>query len=202
MSKPSLGHGEFVSWLTLKVGGYIINNNLGRISSGDAGFILERNPDGRDTVRGIDFAFISRAKSPGPLEFKLTDIAPDLAVEVISPSNEASDIHFKVLQLLNAGTAQVWIVYPDSRTIVVHGESGAYTLREDDTLSGGEILPGFEIPRRRAVPQLNGFWYPSVPEIWAIYLRHFQFHILGGETSMWRVFSGTNRILSQISSGT
>ena len=47
MSKPSLGHGEFVSWLTLKVGGYIINNNLGRISSGDAGFILQRNPDGR-----------------------------------------------------------------------------------------------------------------------------------------------------------
>lgn len=145
MSKPSLGHGEIVSWLTLKVGGYIINNNLGRISSGDAGFILQRNPDGRDTVRGIDFAFISKAKSPGPLEFKLAEIAPDLAVEVISPSNEASDIHFKVLQLLNAGAAQVWIVYPDSRTIVVHGESGAYTLREDDTLSGGEILPGFEI---------------------------------------------------------
>ena len=145
MSKPTAGHGEVVSWLSIKIGTFIVERGLGRICSGDAGFVLERDPDGRDTIRGLDFAFVGVSKVSGPLEYKWYDIAPDLAIEVISPSNKAADIHLKVMQLLNAGTSLVWIVYPDSKTVTVHTASGAATLHENDTLSGGDVLPGFQI---------------------------------------------------------
>lgn len=143
MSKPTVGHGEIISWLNIRIGNFVIENDLGRICSGDAGFVLERNPHGRDTVRGLDFAFIDKAKAPGPLQFTWYEIAPDLAVEVISPNNRTSDTQLKVMQLLNAGTRLVWLVYPESRVVVAHSADGAIILHEDDILSGHDVLPGF-----------------------------------------------------------
>ncbi len=145
MSKPTAGHGEIISWLSIRIGSFVIEQDLGRICSGDAGFILERNPLGRDTVRGLDFAFINKAKASGPLEYTWYEMGPDLAVEVISPNNKTSDTHLKVMQLLNAGTRLIWVIYPESRTVVVHTASSANTLYEDDTLSGGDVLPGLEM---------------------------------------------------------
>ena len=144
MSKPTLGHGEIVVWLSVKIASYVYENNLGRVVS-DSGFVLERNPDGKDTVRGPDIAFISKAKAPKPLPFKLSELVPDLAVEVISPGNRAGDIHKKIRQLLKAGTPLIWIVYAETRTVAVHTPAGAITCEASDTLSGGDILPGFEV---------------------------------------------------------
>ena len=82
----------------------------------------------------------------------MVEVAPDLAVEVISPSNEAADTRLKIRQLLDAGTALVWIVYPDLRIVDAHTQDGATTLNEEDTLSGGDVLLGFEIPVREIFP--------------------------------------------------
>ncbi len=60
MLRPTAGHGEIVSWLVIIIGNHVLKHDLGRMSSGDAGFILECNPEGRDTVRGLDIAFISK----------------------------------------------------------------------------------------------------------------------------------------------
>jgi len=152
MSLPGGEHGEVLAILTIRIGHYVLEKNLGRVATGDAGFILERNPDGKDTVRGLDLAFVSRSKAPGPLPNTLLEIAPDLALEVVSPSNEAADIRLKIRQLLNAGTTMVWIVYPDLRIVDVHTRDGATTLEGDDALSGGDVLPGFEIPVREIFP--------------------------------------------------
>ena len=70
---------------------------------------------------------------------------PDLVAEIISPSNSAQDIHQKIRQLSEAGTALIWIIYPESRTVAIHTPSGATTLEESDTLTGGEVLAGFEV---------------------------------------------------------
>jgi len=145
MSKPTGEHGEITMWLSFKIASHVFNNNLGRVTAAETGFILERNPDGRDTVRGLDIAFISKAKAPKPLSRKLVEIAPDLAVEVISPGNLAGDIHKKVRELLKAGTTLIWIVYAETRTVVVHTPAGAITHEETDILSGGAVLPGFEV---------------------------------------------------------
>ena len=152
MPLPNGEHGEVLAMLTVKIGHYVLEKGLGRVATGDAGFVLERNPGGRDTVRGVDLAFISRSKAPAPLPNALLEFAPDLAVEVISPSNEAADIRLKIRQLLDAGTALVWIVYPNLQVVDVHTNAGATTLEEVDTLSGGDVLPGLEIPVREIFP--------------------------------------------------
>lgn len=73
--------------------------------------------------------------------------APDLAVEVVSPSNRAGDIQEKVREYLGAGGSQVWVVYPRTRSIAVHASpGGARVLGEDDTLHGGDLLPGLSVP--------------------------------------------------------
>ena len=152
MPLPNGEHGEVLARLTVLIGQHVLENRLGRVATGDTGFILERNPDGRDTVRGMDLAFISIAKSPAPLPNTFLEFAPDLAVEVISPSNDAADIRLKIRQLLAAGTALVWIVYPELQIVDVHRPAGSRTLSAADVLSGGDVLPGFEVAVREIFP--------------------------------------------------
>ena len=145
MSLPTAGHGEITGWLYMKIASYVYANDLGRVTVADTGFILKRNPAGRDTVRGLDIAFISKAKAPNPLPRGWIEFAPDLAVEVISPGNSADDIHRKVRELLKAGTPLIWLVYAETRTVVAHTSASAVTYEESDTLTGGDALPGFEV---------------------------------------------------------
>ena len=146
MSKPGRIHGLTVTRLTVRIANHVDAKNLGEVSAGDAGFVLERNPFGRDTVRGLDIAFVSNERAPGELDNSWYESGPDLAVEVISPSNKTADTHLKVQQLLNAGARLVWLVYPETRTVTAHTPAGATTLNENDTLSGGDVLPGFQLP--------------------------------------------------------
>ncbi len=156
MSKPSGLHGQITFLLSLKIGNHVFDNELGIVTAAETGFILERNPDGRDTVRALDIAFLGSASVPAVLPDQLVGVAPDLAVEVVSPSNEAADIRLKTRQLLNAGTTMVWIVYPDLRIVDIHTRSGAKTLEAGDALTGGDVLPGFEIPVREIFPAQAG----------------------------------------------
>ena len=145
MSKPTLKHGIITMRLAVLIANHVDAKDLGVVTAAETGFVLERNPHGRDTVRGLDIAFVSKSRVPESLEYTWYETGPDLAVEVISPNNRAGDIHLKVMQLLNAGTRLIWLIYPESRTIVTHTATGANTLYESDTLSGGDVLPGFEI---------------------------------------------------------
>lgn len=145
MSKPTMKHGIMTMRLAMKIANHVETNDLGVVTAADTGFVLERNPHGRDTVRGLDIAFVSKSRAPDPPEYTWYEMGPDLAVEVISPNNRAGDIHLKVMQLLNAGTRLIWLIYPESRTVESHTAGGATTFRQDDTLSGGDVLPGFEL---------------------------------------------------------
>ena len=145
MPRPNGEHSEIQMLFGSTISAFVYANKLGRMSGGDGGFILERRPDGGDTLRGIDIAFISFDKSPEPLPRSAVPFAPDLAVEIVSPSNTAADIHLKVRQLLRAGTALVWVVYPETRSVEAHTDDGAMTYAEDDTLDGGDVLPGFTV---------------------------------------------------------
>lgn len=145
MPLPNPIHAAILVSLSTRLNSFVSENGLGSVLGGNAPFVLERRPDGKDTVRGLDIAFISLERWPEALPRKPFLIGPDLAVEIISPSNKTDDIEKKIQQLLYAGTPLVWIVYPDLRTVTVHTVDGATTLREDDTLTGGDILPGFEV---------------------------------------------------------
>ena len=145
MPATNPNHAEILGVLTTLVGSYIRRHQLGRYYVGDVGTLLQRSAHGRDTVRGLDFAFISQDRAPARSSKSLLEITPDLAIEVMSPSNSGEDMRFKVRQLLKAGTREVWVVYPDLREVDVHNAEGDYIFREGDTISGGDILPGFEI---------------------------------------------------------
>lgn len=152
MPKPGGLHGEILSRFVMYLTRFVIENNLGRTTTGETGFITIQNPDGRDRVRGIDAAFISYERSPDPLPSGLIPFMPNLAVEVISPGNAAEDIHEKVMELLTAGTDMVWVIYPNTRTVVVHNATGAKTFTENDTLIGADVLPGFELSVNQIFP--------------------------------------------------
>jgi Uma2 family endonuclease len=146
-------HGEVTHRWGRLVGNFVDDHNLGRMTAAETCYRLYQNPDGKDTVLCPDFAFISMARAPLPLAPGYVPFAPDLAVEVVSPGNDASEMHTKVLNYLRYGTRMVWVVYPDSQTVVVHTGDGAKTLMPDEMLDGGEVLPGFKYPVRDLFPR-------------------------------------------------
>ncbi|MCY4465163.1 MAG: Uma2 family endonuclease [Chloroflexi bacterium] len=145
MPPPQAFHGVVLGRLFARLFAFVEARSLGYATAGDAGFLLDRDEIHGDTVRGMDITFISRDKIPGSFPRGLLEIAPDLAIEVMSPSNTVSDTNLKIEQLLQAGCAQVWIVHPDLCRVDVHNMDGMRIYREGDTLAAPGILPGFEI---------------------------------------------------------
>jgi Uma2 family endonuclease len=117
--------------------------NLGWVFPPDVGFVLF---DDRATVRSPDVAFVRRQRlSKPPASF--VRLAPDLAVEVLSPSDRRPDALAKVAMYLQAGVRLVWLVDPDRLTITVfRPDDTIEVLNEGDNLDGGDVLPGFSLP--------------------------------------------------------
>jgi Uma2 family endonuclease len=103
-------------------------------------------------VRAPDVGFVRLERAPEPFAEKFVPLAPDLAIEVVSPGDKAQEIEEKVLDYLTYGVRAVWIVYPSARTIVIHTVDGLKRLTVKDTLDGGDILPGFTIPMSEIFP--------------------------------------------------
>jgi Uma2 family endonuclease len=102
--------------------------------------------EGAATVRAPDVAVV-RGERLGDLHRTgFLRGAPDLAVEVVSPSNRAGEMQTKVLEYLTSGATLVWVVHPETRTVVVHTVDGARVLREGDELGGGPLLPSLHLP--------------------------------------------------------
>ena len=73
--------------------------------------------------------------------------APDLVVEVVSPSDRVREVEDKTRAWVEAGARAVWVAWPNTRTVAVHGPGAKpVTLTEDDVLDGGDVLPGFRCP--------------------------------------------------------
>jgi Uma2 family endonuclease len=114
--------------------------------SNDSAVVTERDPD---TVRGPDVCFYSHARLPRAEVAKgLPPVPPDLAVEVVSPGNRAGEISTKIAEYQAVGTLLVWVVYPKSRTVVIHrlDDEPPVVLREDAVIENLPELPGFRCP--------------------------------------------------------
>ncbi|MBV8313618.1 MAG: Uma2 family endonuclease [Planctomycetaceae bacterium] len=115
----------------------------GWVVSADCGY--QCFADKPKLVRRPDISFIRLGRLPGEqLSQGLVRIAPDLAVEVLSPNDLDYETDFKVEEYLRAGVRLVWVVNPESRTILIYRADGSIQgLREPDELSGEDTLPGF-----------------------------------------------------------
>jgi Uma2 family endonuclease len=141
---PGDRHGRIVSLTDGLLGEHVRRNRLGVVFAGDAGFILARAPD---TVRGPDVAFVSRERYErmgGSM--RAFPEAPDLAVEVLSPSNTRASMHAKVADYLAAGTRRVWVIDTEARTVSVYGSLlFPRVLAPTDFLEGEDVVPGFRV---------------------------------------------------------
>ena len=147
ISMPPAGyeHGVIGFDFGAEIRQFVKANDLGRVSNSDTGFIISTDPD---TVRMPDVAFVRKERIPAAgLPKGLFPGAPDLAVEVISPTDSYTEVAAKAVQLLEAGTLLVVLIDPRTRTITLRYQSGEpATLTEGDTLTLGDVLPGFECP--------------------------------------------------------
>lgn len=140
-------HGVISALLTELLNHHVRVNRLGVVTTEGTGFRLARDPD---TVRCPDVSFVSRTRvPPDEIGQGIIEGAPDLAVEVLSPSDTVFEIEEKVEEYLAAGARAVWVVNPKHRRVTVYAHSAPpRVLHEDDALEGGEILPGFTCPVR------------------------------------------------------
>jgi Uma2 family endonuclease len=123
-----------------RVGNFVEDHRLGWVTSNDAGFISERDPD---SVRGPDIAFWSITRVPRPPQGYF-EVPPDLAIEIVSPSDTFSRTTEKIRHYLGNGVPVVWYVDPELRIVTIYRpDNSMQTLEETDTLEGGELLPGF-----------------------------------------------------------
>jgi Uma2 family endonuclease len=144
MSPPGSEHGLIVFSVSLVIGNYVKQKKLGKVFAAETGFRLSRKPD---TVRAPDVAFVSSARLPKPLPKGYMDLAPDLVVEVVSPSDDADDMQLKIKEWLDAGARMVCYVYPSSRQVVIYRSlRDVRVLTDADTLLGDDILPDFSLP--------------------------------------------------------
>ena len=135
-------HGRIVMDLAYELNTFIKPRRLGTLVGSDSGVWLERDPD---TVREPDVAFFSAEKVPRDRRITgYAEVAPDLVVEVASPSDSRREIHDKAHMWLNHGVRLVWVVQPESRTVDVYRlDEEIATLGEQDAFDGLDVLPGF-----------------------------------------------------------
>lgn len=137
-------HGDVTHELAWHLENYVREHKAGRLTAAETGFRLDEN-----TVLAPDIAFIREDRVPESIPEGFVPLAPDLAVEVMSPSNSASEMSRKIDLFFRHGTQLVWVVHPATKKIDVYQVADDKTtvmfLNRRDTLTGGEVLPGFSL---------------------------------------------------------
>lgn len=147
MSPAGAGHGDVTARLTTALGGFVYRRRLGLIYDGQTGFRLSI-----DFCFCPDLSFVSheRLKLILPVKEKLFHGAPDLAVEVLSPSDSITKTEEKLNRLLAHGTRLAWLVDIHHQFVRVYREPGKFEmLRSGRWLTGNSVLPGFRLSIRR-----------------------------------------------------
>jgi Uma2 family endonuclease len=143
---PGTNHGRIAANLAYFITDHVRRNRLGAVFGQDTGFKIQSNPD---TVRAPDVAFLRQARTGDVPDRGYASLAPDLAVEVLSPEDRPGEVLAKVAQWLDAGTSLVWVIDPAHVEARVYRPDGSLTIvAADDSLEGEDIMPGFSCPLR------------------------------------------------------
>ena len=143
MSPTGGKHGKIESILSLALGLFAQRHKSGSVMSGEVGIYTRRHPD---RVRGADVVFMSNERAATPPEGFL-EFAPELVVEIISPSDRWSDMRRKIDEYFAIGIQWVWVIEPEDHAVLVyHSRTDMRELTENDTLVGEGALEGFSLP--------------------------------------------------------
>ncbi|MGB1286413.1 MAG: Uma2 family endonuclease [Aggregatilineales bacterium] len=126
--------------LAVKVAAFIDDNDYGVVTGADGGYCMG------DGIYLPTMGYVAHERYPMLSDDALfVSVAPDLAVEVVSPTDSERLLMIKVANYLYAGTV-VWVVYPeDEKVDVYESDKAPVTLNKTDILNGGTVLPGFEL---------------------------------------------------------
>ncbi len=140
------------STLLIVLGDFVRSHRLGKVIS-EALFVLD---PATDLQRRPDLAFVSRQRMGKPQQAAAWDVVPDLAVEVISPTNRAPEVLEKVHEYFAAGVRLVWVVYCDPRQVYVYrSPTSIQVLTPEDTLEGDDVIAGFALPVAKLFEDLD-----------------------------------------------
>lgn len=132
-------HGRVGARLLTFINYHVFKHDLGVVYGPDTSFKMERN----ERLPDISFVSINRIPEEGDPE-GIWQIAPDLAVEVISPNDIYTKVMNKVFDYLDEGVKQVWLIYPERKLLTIYSSmTESETLTENDLLTCEELLPGF-----------------------------------------------------------
>jgi len=143
LAPANFKHGVIAGRLFARLYQFAESHGVGYVLMAETGFILSEEPV---TLRAPDVAFVRRERVPtGDLPEQFAHFAPDLVVEVLSPSDTYSALAEKVGDWLEAGVALVWVVDPQGKKgYIYRKEQPVRVVGDDEILSGEDVLPGFE----------------------------------------------------------
>jgi Uma2 family endonuclease len=143
MSPPGFAHAIVSQRISLLLLEFVERKQIGQVVVAEAGFLIGRNPD---TVMAPDGAFIrqDRINAIGLITAYFPE-APAMVFETISPTDRVSEVGRKMRRWLEGGVELAWVIDPVARTITVYqAVDDIQVLAEKDSLTGGDVLPGFE----------------------------------------------------------
>jgi Uma2 family endonuclease len=142
MNRPGMQHGLVCKNVIFILESWAREHSKGYVFANDTGVVTERDPD---SVRGPDCMFVRSERMPsGESREGWLEIAPDLAVEVRSPTDRWSDIINKVGEYLAAGVLEVWVLNPDDRSLHVFcPDASPNRLDSESELRSESVLPNF-----------------------------------------------------------
>jgi Uma2 family endonuclease len=141
------------SQLIVRLGRFCEDQQIGWVLQADCGY--QCFPHDPGMVRKADVSFIRRGRFPGDILPKKgwARIAPDLAIEVVSPNDRAVVLDEKLADYHKAGVPLVWVIYSESCSVMVYRRDGSISrLLEEDELSGEDVVPGFRCKIREILP--------------------------------------------------
>ena len=131
---------------------YMRRERLGTVAT-ESLFVLD---DANRLERRPDLAFVSRRRWKRPTQTGAWDVVPDLAVEVISPTNRAPEVLEKIHEYFAAGVRLVWLVYCEPRQVYVYRSPvSIQVLTPQDTLQGDDVIAGFTLPVAKLFEDLD-----------------------------------------------
>lgn len=145
MTPTNPTHGRIEVNVAVALGSFVRTQNLGVVMAGEVGVFTMRDPD---TVRAPDVLFLSherdalRTRRDGFLE-----VAPDLVVEILSPTDRPEAVRRKLDEYFAAGVRMAWVIDPAPRAVRVHRPGGGVrSVAAGGVIAGEDVLPGFELP--------------------------------------------------------
>jgi len=138
MPNPTMEHGEMSSRIVILLGSHVLQHRLGQIYTAETTFRIG------ESGRKPDVAFVSQERLPENRR-QASPLPPDLAIEVVSPTDQVYDVLEKVAEYLDAGTRMVWVIEPIFKTVTEYRSSTDIKIfTQDGILTGGDVVEGFQ----------------------------------------------------------